>query len=180
MKNSLRHRASSLAAIGCALAFAGCQQKETPADESASAARNTNSSSVVNAVGNAASNVVESASNAVGLVSDKVRTAVSQSSNVDNSGINVRDRNGATLTPGDQGNSPTDLALTQQIRKALVAGTNDFSVVAENVKIMTVNGKVTLRGPVNSQSEKDKIGLLAQTIAGDSNVENKIEVKATQ
>jgi hyperosmotically inducible protein len=110
----------------------------------------------------------------------------SASSNVDNSGINTRDRDGANLTPGDQGNSDADRAITQKIRQALVNGTNyagatnDYSVTAKNVKIITADGKVTLRGPVNTPDEKAGIDSIAKNVAGDANVDDQLEVKANQ
>ena len=96
---------------------------------------------------------------------------------VNNSGRNEQDRAGATLTPGDQGNSPADLDLTQKIRKALVSDTH-YSLTAKNVKIITVDGLVTLRGPVNSDVEKSGVVSLAQSIAGDANVNDQLEVKS--
>ena len=95
----------------------------------------------------------------------------------DNTRKNVRDRNGATLTPGDQGNSETDRDLTRKIRKAIVSGSNDFSVTAKNVKIITANGKVTLRGPVNTAAEKTGIAAIAKNVAGEGNVDDQLEVK---
>src|ERR1041384_144375 len=85
----------------------------------------------------------------------------------DNSAKNVRDRNDATLTPGDQGNAPADRDITQRVRKTLMNGPNDYSMTAKNIKIVTVNGKVTLRGPVNSEAEKTGIVTIAKTVAGD-------------
>lgn len=96
----------------------------------------------------------------------------------DNSGKNVRDRNDATVTPGDQSNAPADLETTQKIRKALVSGTNDFSLVSQNIKIITSGGKVTLRGPVKTAAEKDGIVNIARTVAGENNVVDQLEVKA--
>jgi hypothetical protein len=98
--------------------------------------------------------------------------------NADNSGKNVRDRNNATLTPGDQGNSDADVQLTQKIRRAVVSSTNDYSMTAKNIKIITVNGKVTLRGPVNNDGEKTGIESIAKSVAGDGNVDDQLEVKA--
>ena len=94
-----------------------------------------------------------------------------------NSARNVRDRNDATVTPLDQGNTPADREITQQIRKALVMETSGYSATAKNIKIITANGKVTLRGPVNSQSEKVGIVALAKSIAGEGNLEDQLEVK---
>jgi len=112
-----------------------------------------------------------------------VNTAPDGTTNVaavasDNSGINVRDRQDVTLTPGDQGSSPADREITQKIRKILVSGPSDYSVTTKNIKIITVNGKVTLRGPVKTDAEKSGIVSLAKTIAGEGNVDDQLEVKA--
>lgn len=96
----------------------------------------------------------------------------------DNSRKNVRDREDATLTPGDQGTSPADREITQKIRKALVIDSSGYSVTAKNIKIITVNGKVTLRGPVKTDAEKAGIITLAKSVAGDANVDDQLEVKA--
>jgi len=96
----------------------------------------------------------------------------------DNSGRNVRDRNDATLTSGDQGNTPADRDITQKVRKTIVSGTNDYSVTAKNIKIITADGKVTLRGPVKTDAEKAGIVTIAKSVAGEGNVEDQLEVKA--
>jgi osmotically-inducible protein OsmY len=54
---------------------------------------------------------------------------------------------------------------------------NSLSTTAHNVKIVSANGAVTLRGPVNSEHEKVAIGRMAKTIAGARNVNNELEVK---
>jgi len=95
----------------------------------------------------------------------------------DNTEKNVRDRSGATLTPGDQSSSEADLALTQKIRQAVVAD-DSLSTNAHNVKIITNNGIVTLRGPVNSAQEKAAIDAKAQQIAGATKVKNELEIAA--
>jgi sporulation protein YlmC with PRC-barrel domain len=95
---------------------------------------------------------------------------------VNDTGINVRDRNGRTLTPADQGNDKVDIGITARIRKEIVA-LKDISVDARNVKIITVNGYVTLRGPVNTLDEKRRIADIADRIAGAQNVDNQLEVK---
>src|SRR4030095_234397 len=104
------------------------------------------------------------------------QTAASRTDS-DNTAKNVRDRNDATLTPGDQGQTADDVKITQQIRKALVIGPGDYSVSAKNIKIITENGKVTLRGPVNSQVEKAAIAAVANGVAGEAKVDNQLEVK---
>jgi hyperosmotically inducible protein len=95
-----------------------------------------------------------------------------------NTARNVRDRNGGAVTPLDQGTSKADIDTTMQIRKEIIA-TKDMSVDARNVKIITIDGHVTLRGPVNSADEKSLIGEIAIRIAGAGNVDNQLEVKLT-
>jgi len=93
----------------------------------------------------------------------------------DNSGKNVRDRADTALTPGDQSSKPEDVAITQQLRKAVVNDPN-LSVNAQNVKIITIDGVVTLRGPVKNASEKEAIAAKARSITGVSRVDNQIEL----
>ncbi len=93
----------------------------------------------------------------------------------DNTKVNKRDTDSAALTPMDQGNGKTDLDITQQIRKAVMAD-GSLSFTAKNVKIITVKGKVTLRGPVNSDAERSAIEAAARKVAG-AQVDNQIEVK---
>jgi hyperosmotically inducible periplasmic protein len=94
----------------------------------------------------------------------------------DNAARNARDRNNSTLTPFDQGQSQADRDITAQIRKEIVAGKN-LSVNAQNVKIITKAGQVTLRGPVKNAEEKRLIGEIADRIARSGNVDNQLEVK---
>jgi hyperosmotically inducible protein len=93
----------------------------------------------------------------------------------DNSGKNVRDRQDSARTPGDQSNSKSDMAITQEVRKAVVAD-KALSTNAHNVKIITKNGVVTLRGPVKSPEEKDTIAAKAKQVAGVKNVDNQLEI----
>jgi hyperosmotically inducible protein len=94
----------------------------------------------------------------------------------DNSGVNVRDRNPAAMTAGQQSNAKADVELTRRIRRA-VMGDQSLSMTAHNVKIISANGAVTLRGPVNSEQERTEIGKKAQAIAGPDKVDNQLEVK---
>jgi sporulation protein YlmC with PRC-barrel domain len=93
----------------------------------------------------------------------------------DNTVRNVRDRSNRTLTPLDQGNSVADRDTSAQIRKEILAG-KGMSVNARNVKIITIDGQVTLRGPVNTAEEKRFIGAIAEKIAKSENVDNQLEV----
>jgi len=97
--------------------------------------------------------------------------------NADNSKMNTRDKSGATQTPQDQAQgTEADRKLLAAIRRAVVAD-KSLSTSAHNVKIVTNGGVVTLRGPVNSEDEKGKVGQLAQQVAGVSRVENQLDVK---
>ena len=99
-----------------------------------------------------------------------------QPSPPDNSRVNARDRGESALTPMDQGPSEGDRKITQQIRQAVVRdGTLSFT--AKNVKIITINGKVTLRGPVKSAGERSAIEAAAKNVAGVSQVDNQLDVK---
>ena len=93
----------------------------------------------------------------------------------DNSGRNERDRNDATKTSGDQSESEADRTISQNIRQAIVAD-DSVSTNGKNVKIITVDGTVTLRGPVKSETEKTNIGAKAQQIAGVKRVDNQLEI----
>ena len=95
----------------------------------------------------------------------------------DNTGRNVRDRNDQAVTPGDQGSSDADLKITQQIRRALT-DSDRLSTDAKNVKIVTLDRVVTLRGPVASAAERDAVVKVAKSTAGVQRVDNQLEVAA--
>lgn len=94
----------------------------------------------------------------------------------DNSAVNERDRDGSTMTPLDQKENDADLALTQRIRKGVMAA-DGLSITAQNIKIISANGRVTLRGPVKSAEEKSRINAIATEVAGAANVDDQLEVK---
>ena len=93
----------------------------------------------------------------------------------DNSGRNERDRNEATKTAGDQAENESDRMISQNIRQAIVKD-DSVSTNGKNAKIITVDGTVTLRGPVKSEQEKTNIGAKAQQIAGVKSVDNQLEI----
>ncbi|EIC28517.1 MULTISPECIES: BON domain-containing protein [Methylomicrobium] len=90
---------------------------------------------------------------------------------------NVRDKGNATLTPEDQLQNEGDLRITADVRKA-ITGDGSLSVNAHNAKVITRNGTVTLRGPVNSDAEKNKLQDIAQKTPGVNQVDNQLEVRA--
>jgi hyperosmotically inducible periplasmic protein len=93
----------------------------------------------------------------------------------DNSGRNVRDRNDQTKTAGDQSESEADRTITQNIRQAITAD-DSLSTNGKNVKIITTDGTVTLRGPVKSEKEKAEIEAKAKQVAGVKKVDNQLEI----
>ena len=103
--------------------------------------------------------------------------AASDSSEADNTQRNSSEQNKDTNTAEKRSSSKDDLALTQKIRQAVMKD-GSLSMNAKNVKIIAQNGKITLKGPVESQQEKDVIATKAGEIAGKDNVDDQLEVKA--
>jgi osmotically-inducible protein OsmY len=71
--------------------------------------------------------------------------------------------------------NPSDRALTQKIRKA-IHHDKSLSTYGRNIKILTQDGKVTLRGPVQSEEEKGNLEAKAVGVAGKENVSNQLAV----
>ena len=103
--------------------------------------------------------------------------ASAQTTAPDNSKANgdVVNSTGKTSTADAQKNDSTDIALTQQIRKSVMAD-KSLSTYAHNVKIVTVNGVVTLTGVVRDSHEKDVVAMKAQAIAGKGNVTDDLTI----
>lgn len=81
------------------------------------------------------------------------------------------------MTADQQKNNPADRELAQKIRQSI---TNDksLSTDAHNVKVIVRNGKVILKGPVQTEEEKKSILDKATDLAGGDNVTNKLTVKS--
>lgn len=97
------------------------------------------------------------------------------SNQVDNSGQNKVDRSGASMTPMDQGSSDADIGITRNIRKALT-GDDRLSTNAQNLKVITSNAVVVLRGPVASQAEAELVRTHVRSVGGISRIEDQIAV----
>ena len=93
----------------------------------------------------------------------------------DNSAVNKRDRDASAKTPFDQNENKADIGITANIRKSVVD--TKMSINAQNVKIITQDGVVTLRGPVKTQEEKDLVEEIALSVAGVKTVESQLEVE---
>jgi hyperosmotically inducible periplasmic protein len=94
----------------------------------------------------------------------------------DNTQTNSRDRSGQTMTPIHQPNDKADIKLAAAVRRAIVKD-DSLSTLAHNVKIVTANGAVTLRGPVKSDEEKSRVETVVKGIAGVNSVDNELDVK---
>jgi hyperosmotically inducible periplasmic protein len=97
----------------------------------------------------------------------------------DNTKVNQRDRNQSEPTADQQKENLNDRELAQQIRRALVKD-KSLSSNAHNVKVIAQNGAVTLKGPVNSEQEKQAVEAKAAQIAGADKVNSEIQVAPTQ
>jgi hyperosmotically inducible periplasmic protein len=97
----------------------------------------------------------------------------------DNTKRNAAEQNHQTDTAEQQSNQKDDLALTQRIRQAVVKDPA-LSMNAKNIKIITRQGKVLLRGPVDTPQEKARLAAKAGDLAGPGNVEDQLEVKTAQ
>jgi osmotically-inducible protein OsmY len=112
------------------------------------------------------------------LISGWVVTSAQQSTDpqADNTKMNQRDRNSNEATADQQKANRSDRAITQQIRKS-IASDKALSTNGHNVKVITQNGMVTLKGPVRSEAEKKAMEEKAAGVAGADKVTNEIDVQ---
>jgi osmotically-inducible protein OsmY len=85
----------------------------------------------------------------------------------DNTAVNKRDRNAGEVTADQQKENTADQELTAQIRQSVMAD-ESLSTNAQNIKIISQNGAVTLKGPVDSESERRSIVAKAIAVTGDA------------
>jgi hyperosmotically inducible periplasmic protein len=104
-----------------------------------------------------------------------LQSAGAQSVPADNSKSNQMDASNRQVTADDQKENDTDRGLTQRIRKSVMAD-KDLSTYAHNVKVVSINGEVTLNGVVRSDEERSKVASLAEDIAGKGHVINDLKV----
>jgi hyperosmotically inducible periplasmic protein len=86
-----------------------------------------------------------------------------------------QNKNQTNPSADQQKMNAADRELTRKIRKAIHDDAN-LSTYAHNIKIISQNGKVTLRGPVRSEEEKANIEAKAVAAAGQDNVSNELQV----
>ena len=94
----------------------------------------------------------------------------------DNTKMNQRDRNSNEPTADQQKNNRSDREITRQIRQSIMKD-KSLSTYAHNVKIISQNGMVTLRGPVRSEEEKKTIEAKANQVAGEGKVASELDIK---
>ena len=99
-------------------------------------------------------------------------TALAQS---DNTKANAPARSPSTTTADQQKNDAADVHITQNVRRAVMQD-KSLSTYAHNVKIITADGHVTLKGPVRTEEEKTSIEAKAAQIAGADHVANEMTV----
>lgn len=94
----------------------------------------------------------------------------------DNTKVNERDRSKDEPTADQQKDNRSDQDITQQIRQSIVKD-KSLSTYAHNVKIITQNGQVTLKGPVRSEDEKKMVEAKAIEVAGEDKVTSQLDIK---
>jgi len=97
----------------------------------------------------------------------------------DNTKVNQRDRAKSEPTADQAKNNLSDREIMQKIRKALIDD-KSLSTYAHNVKIIAQHGKVTLKGPVRSEEEKQTVEKTAKDVAGGENVTSELTVRAAR
>jgi hyperosmotically inducible periplasmic protein len=90
--------------------------------------------------------------------------------------VNERDRSKDEPTADQQKNDRSDQDITQQIRQSIMKD-KSLSTYAHNVKIITQNGQVTLKGPVRSEDEKKTVEAKATEVAGENKVTSQLDIK---
>src|ERR1700735_4836558 len=93
----------------------------------------------------------------------------------DNTKTNQGDASKDAPTAQQQKMNPADRNTTRQIRSAITSD-KTLSTYAHNLKIITENGKVTLKGPVRSDDEKTNIEGKAGAVAGVDNVTSQLTI----
>jgi hyperosmotically inducible protein len=161
--------------LASAVAFmAGCNRS---ADTASTSSETTNSVNTVASTDATLTNGVTPTSRSLDSATRVYSDTNSASPKLpDNSGINVRDRATDALTASSQGGSAVDRELTRQIRRAITSN-DQLSTLAKNIKIITQDGRITLRGPVKDDNEKKIISDLVAGLATSDKVDNQLEVK---
>lgn len=93
----------------------------------------------------------------------------------DNTKVNKRDRDANAMHAGKQKGNPNDRETSRQIRRSIVKD-KSLSTYAHNIKIITRDGMVTLKGPVRTEEEKSNVEAKAAAVVGQDKVKSEIEI----
>jgi hyperosmotically inducible periplasmic protein len=105
------------------------------------------------------------------------QTPKAQTAPADNTKVNPQDRNNAKPTADQQKQNSSDVEITRRIRRSIVQD-KSLSTSAKNIKVITQDGNVTLRGPVRSEEEKKSVEAKANAVVGPSNVKSELQIAA--
>jgi osmotically-inducible protein OsmY len=97
----------------------------------------------------------------------------------DNTKTNQGDASKDATTADQQKMNPADRNTTRQIRKSIMQD-KSLSTYAHNIKIITQDGKVTLKGPVRTADDKASLEAKAVAVAGADNVTDQLEIAPKQ
>lgn len=89
---------------------------------------------------------------------------------------NSAQNKGQNKTADNQKENTPDREITKKIRRSITAD-KSLSTYAHNVKIIAQDGQVTLKGPVQSENEKEMIASKAANVVGAAKVDNQLTVK---
>jgi hyperosmotically inducible periplasmic protein len=103
------------------------------------------------------------------------QTPADKQTPADNTKVNKRDRAEGAKTADQQKENASDRELTQKIRRALMDD-KSLSTYAHNVKVVSQDGQVTLKGPVRSEDEKKTVEAKATEVAGAGHVVNQLSI----
>jgi hyperosmotically inducible protein len=93
----------------------------------------------------------------------------------DNTKVNARDRQPGAVTADQQKNNVSDREATQKIRQSLMRD-KALSTYAHNVKVIAQDGRITLKGPVRSDAERQAVEAKAADVVGADRVVNELSV----
>jgi hyperosmotically inducible protein len=110
----------------------------------------------------------------VGALLNPIVSAASQTP-ADNTKVNKRDRKPGEATADQQKENTNDREIARRIRGALMDD-KGLSTYAHNVKVIAQDGHVTLKGPVRTEEERQRVEAKATEVAGAGRVTNQISI----
>lgn len=111
--------------------------------------------------------------------SDKMNTDTKNQNSMQNSDMQDRPTMKNEVTSENQSSKDRDLNITKKIRKSLMAD-ETLSTSAKNIKVITIDGMVTLRGEVDNDQERYKIEQKVKSISGVTQLSNQLQVKQSK